>query len=108
MPDIVYTIGHSNHPMEKLLELLIAHGVTVVADVRSSPYSRYNPQFNRESLQADLKRAGLSYVFLGGQLGARSEDEACYVDGKVQFDLLARTPLFQQGLTCLAEAARVQ
>lgn len=106
MPDFVYTIGHSNHSMEKFIELLAAHGVTAVADVRSHPYSRFNSQFNRERLQADLKRAGLAYVFLGRELGARSEDQDCYLEGKVQYDRLARTPLFQEGLARLAQGCR--
>jgi len=103
MADSVYTIGHSTHSTEKLTELLTAHGITTVADVRSQPYSRFNPQFNRESLQANLKAAGIAYVFLGCELGGRAEDSGCYVDGKVQYDLLAQTALFQEGLTRIAQ-----
>lgn len=106
MAEFVYTIGHSTHSIEKVIELLTAYGVTAVADVRSHPYSRFNPQFNRENLRADLKTAGISYAFLGRELGARSEDLTCYVDGTVQYDLLARTDLFQEGLTRVAEGAR--
>jgi uncharacterized protein (DUF488 family) len=69
-----------------------------VADVRSSPFSKFNPQFNREPLQNVLRRAGIEYVFMGKELGARSPIADCYVDGKVQFDRVARTPLFKQGL----------
>jgi uncharacterized protein (DUF488 family) len=106
MGDLVYTIGHSTHSTEKLIELLAGHGVTAVADVRSQPYSRINPQFNRETLRADLKTAGIAYVFLGRELGARSDDRSCYVEGKVQYDVLARTALFQEGLTRLAQGIR--
>lgn len=106
MADLVYTIGHSTHSTEKLIELLAGHDVTAVADVRSQPYSRFNPQFNRESLRADLKTAGIVYVFLGRELGARSDDRSCYVEGKVQYDLLARTALFQEGLRRLAQGIR--
>lgn len=103
MGDVVYTIGHSTHSKEKLIELLVRHGITAVADVRSQPYSRLNPQFNRESLRADLKAGCIGYVFLGRELGARTEDRSCYVDGKVQYDLLARTTLFQEGLARIAQ-----
>ena len=89
--------------MEKFLELLIAHDVTAVADVRSHPYSRFNPQFNRESLRTDLKKTGLAYVFLGQELGARTDDQSCYVECKVQYDRIARTSLFQEGLSRLAQ-----
>ena len=104
----VYTIGHSNHSIATFIELLILHGVHAVADVRSHPYSRFNPQFNRKSLSASLETAGISYAFLGRELGARPADDACYIDGKVQYDLLARTSLFQEGLARVAGNAASQ
>ncbi len=103
MKDVVYTIGHSTHSMDKLIELLARHEITAVADVRSRPYSRFNPQFNRELISLALKKAGVAYVFLGQELGARSEDQRCYVDGKVQYDLLAQTELFQSGMQRVIE-----
>lgn len=108
MTDCVYTIGHSSHPIGKFIDLLRTHGVSAIADVRSHPYSRFNPQFNRETLQAELGRAGLAYVFLGRELGARPEDAGCYVEGAVRYDLLARTRLFQEGLARVAESCRAQ
>jgi uncharacterized protein (DUF488 family) len=69
MPEL-FTIGHSTHSWEKFLELLRQHRIEAVADVRSSPYSQFNPQFNRETLQAALRQHGISYVFLGEELGA--------------------------------------
>jgi uncharacterized protein (DUF488 family) len=98
MQDTVYTIGHSTHSAEKLIDLLSQHHITAVADVRSHPYSRLNPQFNKKEFRAHLKAAGIAYVFLGRELGARSEDQSCYINGKVQYDLLAQTVLFQKGL----------
>lgn len=98
MNNLVYTIGHSTHSTERLINLLVRHGITAVADVRSQPYSRTNPQFNREALQANLKDAEIAYVFLGRELGARTEDPSCYVRGRVQYDRLARTDLFRQGI----------
>lgn len=103
---MLYTIGHSNHPADKLIGLLLAHHITAVADVRSQPYSRRNPQFNREALRRTLNEASIAYLFLGRELGARSQDPACYVEGKVQYDLLARTDLFQEGLDRVAEGLR--
>lgn len=106
MNDVLYTLGHSTHTAEKVIELLRQHGVTAVADVRSQPYSRMNPQFNREAFCSRLKDAGLAYVFLGRELGARSEDRACYENGKVQYDRLARTPLFAAGLERILRGMR--
>ena len=73
MQDSVFTIGHSTHPQERFIGLLLKHGVTAACDVRSKPYSRMN-------------------------FGARSDDPDCYVGGKVQYDRLAGTELFKQGL----------
>jgi uncharacterized protein (DUF488 family) len=84
--------------LERFIGLLRQHDITAVADVRSAPYSRINPQFNREPLKAALRDAGISYVFMGEELGARSKDPSCYRDGKVDYELLARTALFQSGL----------
>ncbi|MGO8693286.1 MAG: DUF488 family protein [Rectinemataceae bacterium] len=105
MAQEVFTIGHSNHPIEKFLELLHANRIQAVADVRSSPFSRFNPQFNREDLQNSLKKARIHYVFLGKELGARSEDPNCYIADKVQYDRLANTSLFQSGLDRVVEGA---
>jgi uncharacterized protein (DUF488 family) len=65
-----------------------------------------NPQFNRESLKASLKAADIKYVFLGKELGARSDDKSCYRNGRVQYDLLAQTPLFKQGIERVINGAK--
>lgn len=106
----VYTIGHSNHPYEKFLELLRAHGVTEVADVRSHPVSRFAPQFGGKRLRAALETTGIAYSFVGQELGARSDDPACVVEGRVDYERLASTPRFARGLasvTASAERGRV-
>lgn len=99
MPDAVFTIGHSTYTVDHFVELLRKHSITAVCDVRSKPYSRVNPQFNREALKQALARAGIEYVFLGKELGARSEDPSCYRNGQVQYELLAKTDLFKRGIT---------
>ena len=98
MTDALYTIGHSTHTAQKMMDLLRLHGITAIADVRSSPYSHMNPQFSRDSFSDLLRTCEIAYVFLGRELGARSKDRSCYSQGKVQYDLLARTHLFQAGL----------
>lgn len=94
----IWTIGHSNHPIDRLMELLGLHGITVLCDVRSSPYSRYASQFNREILKEVLAKRQLPYVYLGEELGPRSSDLACYENGRVRYDLLARKPGFLHGI----------
>lgn len=93
------TIGHSNHSWPVFLDLLVRHGVTAIADVRSQPYSRFNPHFKRERLAELLKEAGLGYVFLGVELGARrSEPEAYDERRQARYDLVRPLPAFQRGL----------
>lgn len=103
MPDPLYTIGHSNHPIGRFLSLLKGCGITAVADVRSQPYSRHYPQYSQGALKISLQEAGIAYVFLGKELGARSENPACYRAGKVQYDLLAKESLFAEGIKRLCQ-----
>jgi uncharacterized protein (DUF488 family) len=105
MKETIFTIGHSNRALPEFLALLVENELTAVADVRSQPYSRMNPQFNRESLAEFLGKHEIAYVFLGEELGARSRDPACYVDGKVQYDALAQTKLFEHGLDRVEKGA---
>jgi len=97
----IYTIGHSNRQWQELLNLLQMHGIGAVCDVRSRPYSRFNPQFNREMARDALKAAGIAYIYLGVELGGRPEDESCYENGLVRYDRVARSGFFRQGLARL-------
>jgi len=101
--NILYTIGHSNHKIEDFLGLLKRHGINCIADVRSTPYSHYNTQFNREFLERELQNANIEYVYLGDQLGARTGDAHCYNGDSVDFECLAKTRQFHIGLEHLAE-----
>jgi len=94
----LFTIGHSVHTVEGFLELLKRRSINALCDVRSSPYSRYSPQFNRESLKEDVLKQGIAYIYLGAELGPRSSDLSCYENGKVQYQRLAEKESFQQGL----------
>ena len=70
----LYTIGHSNHPIQQFISLLTMHGITAVCDVRSYPQSKSNPQFYREAIQLRLEQNNIKYVFCGKELGGRSTD----------------------------------
>ena len=96
----VLTIGHSNHSPDAFMALLRLHDVREVIDVRSAPYSRYASQFNHAPLAAMLESAGIEYAFRGGELGGRPSDRSCYdSDGRVVYDRLAETELFQDGIS---------
>jgi uncharacterized protein (DUF488 family) len=98
MADSLFTIGHSNHSLDRFLELLRLHQIKAVGDVRSSPYSRYVPHFNQAALKPALERAGITYLFLGKELGARPDDSSIYIDGRVSYARLAQRPAFLTGL----------
>jgi uncharacterized protein (DUF488 family) len=105
---IVFTLGHSNHPIEHFLSLLRPHGIQVVADVRSTPFSRFNPQYNRQRLEESLRSEGIDYLFLGEELGARSSDPNCYVGDRVSYSKLAATESFKRGLRRVIEDSRTR
>jgi uncharacterized protein (DUF488 family) len=88
----IYTIGHSSHPAEAFLALLHRHGIELLVDVRSSPYSRYVPQANREALARALAADGISYRWLGDRLGGKPEGVVA------DYDELRASPAFQQGI----------
>jgi uncharacterized protein (DUF488 family) len=94
----LFTIGHSNHSLDHFLELLLAHQVSAIADVRSIPYSKYSPQFNKDVLESALRDADINYVFLGRELGASRSEDSCYIDGQAKYDRIAQLPTFRRGL----------
>jgi uncharacterized protein (DUF488 family) len=102
----ISTVGHSNHPLEKFLALIEDHRVDLVVDVRSSPYSGYASDFNREALRSHLERRGIGYLFLGDLLGGRPESDEFYdAEGYVLYDRLAQSSPFRRGVEQLLEVA---
>lgn len=102
---IIYTIGYSDHSIERFIGLLKQHDITAIADVRSAPYSRLHPQFNKDTLAASLEKVGIGYLFLGKELGGRPADPACYEKGQVDFGRLAERGEFKNGLESILEGS---
>jgi uncharacterized protein (DUF488 family) len=99
----LYTIGHSNHERAEFLSLLRRHRIQLLVDVRSSPYSRFVPQANREALARTLEAAGIGYHWLGDRLGGKPEGAVA------DYDKLRASSVFQRGvadLLALAAARR--
>ncbi len=96
--DEIFTIGHSNHAPDAFLDLLSAHRVSAIADVRSNPVSQFAPHFSKDAFETLLRDADVEYQFLGRELGARRSEESCYVGGQAKYSLVARLPIFQSGL----------
>jgi len=115
----LYTIGHSNHSLDKLVRLLEDNGVMQLVDVRTAPYSRYNPQFNRESLEGSLSVRNIQYAYAGKYLGGRPSDPSCYRSRalpaedadylrEVDYPEVMKRPWFVQGIDRLLELADEQ
>lgn len=102
----VFTIGHSTHSWERFVALLRSAKVTAVADVRTSPYSRLYPHFNRDDLREELRLDGISYVFLGKQLGGRPNERKFYCEGVADYEKMAQATEFGKGLDRVIEGAK--
>jgi len=102
----LWSIGHSTHPIEVFLELLRGHSIESVADVRTTPFSRFNPQFNRHALERDLRASGIRYLFLGEELDGRPDADRFYDHGgHVLYGRMAKSRRFESGLNRLVERA---
>ena len=94
----IYSIGYSARSIDSFIDILKKFNITAIADVRSQPYSQFKPEFNREELKQTLMKVGIEYVFLGDNVGARIEAPECYINGRADYQLIAKHPLFQEGL----------
>lgn len=93
----LYTIGHSNYPVEHLIERLQRYEIQYVLDVRSTPYSQYTPQYNAEVLAKELNKNGVVYSPMGKFFGARQPDRTYYPKGYLDFEKFRSSELFQKG-----------
>jgi uncharacterized protein (DUF488 family) len=111
------TIGHSNHSIEHFDDLMTGAGVATIVDVRTAPASRFNPQFNRDSLEAYLARKQIGYLFAGKFLGGRPSDPLCYKERvlppegadylhEVDYPEVMRRDWFLKGIQRLLEIAQ--
>jgi uncharacterized protein (DUF488 family) len=97
-----FTLGHSNHDIDLWLALVRKHGVEVVVDTRSSPYSKYVPQFDKELMQRSLEQSGIRYLFLGAELGGRPANPDYYdAKGRVLYSRLRDDEHFKAAITRL-------
>ena len=98
IPTTLYSIGHSNVAAERLIALLEQHSIRTLCDVRSAPYSRYNPQFNREALAATLHTTSITYRFMGDTLGGKPANGS-----RPDYAQIAASPSFQRALNQLID-----
>ena len=104
-PIPIYTIGYGSRSIEEFIEVLQQHEIAYLIDVRSTPYSRYKPEFSKEALAAELERYGIRYVFMGDTLGGHPDDETCYdEEGQVDYEKVKDTKIYQNGVARLQTA----
>ena len=104
--ECLWTIGHSNHTIERFLELLNSNEIDVVVDVRSQPYSSYQGHFSQAPLRRSLEDAGIRYLFLGKELGGRPPEPEFYnEDDYVLYGEVAKTDRFRSGLDRLVKGS---
>ena len=99
----LFTIGHSNHPPARFLELLARAEVTAVADVRSQPMSRWAPQYNKDALMSTLEACGIAYFYMGRELGGRPKEAALRTGAKPDYGKMAKAPAFRDAIARLKE-----
>ncbi|MFH1320566.1 MAG: DUF488 domain-containing protein [Bacteroidota bacterium] len=101
----IYSIGHGNKKIEDFINELKSFGIHFLLDIRSKPYSKWNPQYNQAHLEIELKKNGITYVFVGDILGGLPADRSCYnYDGKVVYDLIKEKDFFKESLNRLTAA----
>lgn len=112
MPDSteteIFTIGHSNHPRERFLQLLCDREIEVLVDVRSHPHSKFVLWADRSSLADSVQVAAIKYLFLGDQLGGRPSGSQFYdSNGRVLYWKVARSESFREGIERLRTGAKL-
>jgi uncharacterized protein (DUF488 family) len=101
----IYTIGHGTRKIEDLVKALQQFDIGYLVDVRSRPYSRFNPQYNQKTLAESLKQYDITYIFMGDTLGGRPTDPGCYDHtGKVNYEKIKERDFFRQGIVRLESA----
>ncbi len=109
----IFTIGHSTHPIEKFVDILKAHGIEFVADVRTIPKSRRNPRYNSDTLAAALHERAISYEHMPGLGGLRhaKKDSVNTAWENASFRGFAdymQTEEFENSLSALIEKAKMK
>ena len=102
----IYTIGYGDRSIERFVAVLEANAIAYLLDVRTSPYSRYKPEFSKDALAKTLAAHGIRYVYVGDKLGGRPDDPACYVDGRVDYASVREQPFFRAGIERVETAYR--
>lgn len=95
----IYTIGHSNYTMERLIDMLEYYNINCVVDIRGTPYSKYNIQFDKEAIRYTLTNAGFVYIYMGKELSAKRIRKNSYNnEGYSNFEEVIKEEEFKRGV----------
>ncbi|MCD6564547.1 MAG: DUF488 domain-containing protein [Bacteroidales bacterium] len=100
----IYSIGHGNKNIEIFIEELRHFDINYLIDIRSKPYSKYSPHFNQNSLKISLLEKKIAYAFMGDVLGGLPDDQTCYTNGHVDYEIIKEKEFFKNGLQRLIAA----
>lgn len=100
----IYTIGYGARDIDAFISILHRTNIAFLIDIRSSPYSRFKPEFSRAALEKALVQHDIRYVFMGDLLGGQPKDETCYSDGKVDYEKVKVMPFYLAGIQRLQSA----
>ncbi len=100
----IYTIGHSNYSMEKLIQMLRYYNIDTVVDIRGTPYSKYNVHFDKERIKYSLTKAGFIYIYMAKELAAKRINKISYnEEGYSDFEKLVQEEDFIKGIERLKD-----
>lgn len=99
----MFSIGYGNRKFEDFVILLKWYGIDTLIDIRSKPVSRFQPAYNKARLSENLKDAGIHYIFMGAELGAKPKDEKYYVNGRISYERIKTTTEYQNALKQLIQ-----
>ena len=95
----IYTIGHSNYKIEKLIDMLKYYNINCVVDIRGTPYSKYNVQFDKETIRYTLSKAGFIYIYMAKELAAKRINKQSYnEEGYSDFEKVIKEKEFLEGI----------
>lgn len=103
----VFAIGHSNYTIEKLIDMLNQYNINCVVDIRETPYSRYNIQYNREDFCKTLRKEGFIYIYMGKEFGARRGSKESYNrEGFADFEKVSKEDIFKKGIERIKDGCK--
>lgn len=104
----IYAIGHSNYSLDKFLDMINEYDISCIVDIRETPYSKYNVQYNKESFNETLKKKGYTYIYMGDEFGARRKSKLSYNKlGYADFEQVAKENIFLQGIERLKKGCEM-